>query len=313
MLVIQVGVFYLNSHYLFPKLLINKKTWQYLINIFVILLILSVFFIWFERQFEPENLNEAMRPRGNGLRNRQFRPPSPKQLINGRLILHLLSMLFILFFSSAYAASQMGRKRELLETKTKHESLESEMKFLKSQINPHFLFNALNNIYSLTITGSEKSSEMILKLSAMLRYIIYECNVPFVALEKEWEYIQNFISFQEIKAKDAIDLKLEFNNEDPGTMIAPMIFIPFIENAFKHSNIENTNEGWVHISLNNKNDELIFQVDNSVSSEKLNKDEAGGIGLENVKRRLELLYESKADLIINDKKNSYSVLLRIVK
>lgn len=314
MLIIQISVFYLNSHYLFPKLLISKKTWFYLLNIFVILLILTAFFIWFERQFIADHLNDVMRPRLDGMRERTFRPPPKgRQMLNARVLFQLLSLLFVLIFSSAYAASKIGRKRELIETKSKHESLESEMKFLKSQINPHFLFNALNNIYSLTITGSEKSSEMILKLSTMLRYIIYECNVPFVALEKEWNYITNFIDFQKIKTKEEIDLKLDFSDEAGSTLIAPMIFIPFIENAFKHSNIENTDEGWVHISLNNKPEELIFQVDNSIASEAINKDEIGGIGLENVKRRLELLYNNKFDLIINDNKNSYSVILRIIK
>ena len=187
------------------------------------------------------------------------------------------------------------------------------MKFLKSQINPHFLFNALNNIYALTISGSEQSSEMILKLSYMLRYILYECNGPFVSIEKEWEYILNFIDFQNLKSKDDININLDFTNDSAGALISPMIFIPFIENAFKHSHVDSLAEAWVNISLNNKKEEIIFQVDNSIPSKKHNQDELGGIGLENAKRRLELIYSDNYDLIINDKKNSYSVILRIRK
>jgi len=106
---------------------------------------------------------------------------------------------------------------------------------------------------------------------------------------------------------------VDFNNEQKGSKISPMVLIPFIENAFKHSNIDDTEEGWVRISLNNKRDEIIFQVENSMPKEEQNKDKVGGIGLENVKRRLDLIYEKKYDLIINDNVKSYSIILRIQK
>lgn len=312
LVIVQSALFYGNSQILFPKLIKSRKTWIYVLNVIIILVILSIFFLWFERNFIPENLGDAAQLRMNRMRERPFRP-SPRQLVNARFLFDLLSILLILVLSSAYAATQMSRKRELIESQKNSESLKSEMTFLKSQINPHFLFNALNNIYSLTLTGSEKSSEMILKLSAMLRYILYECNVSFVVIEKEWDYIINFIDFQKLKSKDEINVKLDFNNELANSLITPMILIPFIENAFKHSNLEDSNQGWVHISLNNKIDEIIFQVDNSIAAENISKDDVGGIGLENVKRRLELIYPEKYNLIINDNVKSYSIILQIQK
>ena len=309
---VQAALFYTNSYYLFPKLIESKKVWKYILNLTIILIILLIFFLWFERSFHPNIINEL----GNRRMNRMpGGPPNvlPRKLMNAQILFDILSLMIILVLSSAYSAAQISQKRELKDFKSSQAQLESEMKFLKSQINPHFLFNALNNIYSLTLTGSDKSSEMILKLSAMLRYILYECNGPFVSIEKEWEYILNFVDFQKLKSKDVINLNMEFKNDSPGSLITPMIFIPFIENAFKHSHVDSIDDAWLNISLNNKKEEIIFQVDNSIPANKQSKDEAGGVGLENVKRRLELVYAKNYDLIINEKKNSYSVILRIHK
>lgn len=315
LVILQIALFYYNTQVLFPKLMANKKVWIYILNILAILFILFLFFLWFEKQFIPEGINDLGQNRMNRQpSDRQFRGGGPRrQLFNAFVLFDFLSLLVVLILSSANAAAFLSRKKELVEIEKSKENLTSEMNFLKSQINPHFLFNSLNNIYSLTLTGSERASDMILKLSAMLRYILYECNVHYVAIEKEWDYILNYIDFQKLKSKEDLNLKLEFNNESPAALISPMIFIPFIENAFKHSNIENKKEGWIHISLNNKKQEIIFQIDNSKSTEELSRDEVGGIGLENVKRRLELVYGSKFDLIINDSMKSYSIMLRIQK
>jgi LytS/YehU family sensor histidine kinase len=313
LIMIQISLFYYNSQRLFPALLSTKKTWKYLLNLLVILALLFIFFTWFERQFLPEIVEEMAPNKLNRLQERAMRGGPPRrQLLNALILFDFLSLLIVLILSSAYSAASMSRKKEQLESQKNVENLSSEMKFLKSQINPHFLFNALNNIYSLTLTGSAEASEMILKLSEMLRYILYECNDSYVSIEREWNYIQNFIDFQQLKSKDKLNLELSFTNDNPGAMISPMIFIPFIENAFKHSNIENRS-GWIRIALNNKPEEIIFQVDNSVSLEKKNQDNTGGIGLDNVKRRLELVYNKQADLIINDSKESFGVLLRIKK
>lgn len=309
---VQAALFYTNSYYLFPKLIESKKVWKYILHLSIIIIILLIFFSWFERSFHSNIINEL----GNRRMNRMAgepRPILPRKLLNAQLLFDILSLMIILVLSSAFSAAQISQKRELKDFKSSQAQLESEMKFLKSQINPHFLFNALNNIYSLTLTGSDKSSELILKLSAMLRYILYECNGPYVSIEKEWEYILNFIDFQKIKSKEAINIEMEFTNDAPGSLITPMIFIPFIENAFKHSHVDSIEEAWLNISLNNKTEEIIFQVDNSIPTNKQSKDEVGGVGLENVKRRLELIYSKNYDLIINEKKNSYSVILRIHK
>lgn len=312
-ILIHLGLFYLNSNVLIPKLIIDKKTWLYILYIIVIFFILFIFFNWFEKQFLPEDLTDAARTRLEMQKNRPLNIPNPRQLFRARLVAEILGLLIILVISSAYSVTRISRKKERDDDLAKSEKLQSEMKFLKSQINPHFLFNALNNIYSLTLTGSEQSSDMILKLSDMLRYILYECNEFKVPIENEWKYIQNYIEFQKLKSEDELNIRVEFNNESPGALIVPMILIPFVENAFKHSRVEDAENGWVSVSLNNKVTEIIFQVENSIPHQKHNKDDVGGIGLENVKRRLELSYGKTQDLIISDTPTSYSVILRINK
>lgn len=308
---IHMGLFYLNSNVLIPRLITNKKTWLYILNVIIIFFVLFIFFNWFEKQFIPEDISEVNRARMEMQKNRPLN--IPRQLFRARLVAEILGLLIILVISSAYSVTKISRKKERDDELVKSEKLQSEMKFLKSQINPHFLFNALNNIYSLTLTGSEQSSDMILKLSDMLRYILYECNESHVPIENEWKYIQNYIEFQKLKSKDELNIRVEFNNESPGALIVPMILIPFVENAFKHSRVEDAENGWVTLSLNNKVREIIFQVENSIPQQKHNKDDVGGIGLDNVKRRLDLTYGKSQDLIINDTPKSYSVILRINK
>jgi sensor histidine kinase YesM len=312
-LTIHISLFYFNSNKLIPNLIRDKKTWLYFLYISVIFIVLLIFFNWFERQFIPDDIPEILRNRLERQKNNPFSLYNPKQLFRARLFAQLLAMLIILVISSAYSVTKLSRKKERNEELAISEKIQSEMKFLKSQINPHFLFNALNNIYSLTITGSKHSSDMILKLSEMLRYILYECNEAQVPLENEWKYIENYVEFQKLKSKDELNIRMEFNNAFSGALIAPMILIPFVENAFKHSRVEDADEGWVSISLNNNDEAIIFQVENSIPKQIHNKDDVGGIGMENVNRRLELAYGTSYDLIVNHTPTMYSAILRINK
>lgn len=307
----QMGLFYLNSELFIPQLVVHKKTWLYILYVLSAMVILILFFYYTDRLFVPEDIQSAIqnkRPRFRGPQAFQAR-----QLFRARFLFEIFALFIILIISTAYSVSKIGRKRERENAQKQSEQLNSEMKFLKSQINPHFLFNALNNIYALTLTGSDRSSDMILKLSHMLRYILYECNEPTVILENEWDYIQNYIEFQKLKSQDDLNIKLHFDNQMPKSTLIPMLLIPFVENAFKHSKVEDVKNGWIQIHLNNQPEEVIFQIENSVPSMNHQKDNVRGIGLENVKRRLELGYPNSYDLIINDSPSIFSVVLRIKK
>lgn len=202
-------------------------------------------------------------------------------------------------------------EQEQEANKLKNENLETELKFLKSQINPHFLFNALNNIYTLAYIQDSKAPEMILKLSDMLRYILYDCTSQEVPLDKEISYIKNYIELQQLK-NDELDVKVDIQENISGyTKIAPMLFIPFIENSFKHSKIEDTENGWIALSLSQENEQLCFKMGNSKPNTEFTKDKVGGIGLQNVRRRLELLYPHQHQLTIHNEEESFEVELRL--
>ncbi|GAA0720994.1 hypothetical protein GCM10009430_21770 [Aquimarina litoralis] len=194
---------------------------------------------------------------------------------------------------------------------SKNENLQTELKLLKSQINPHFLFNSLNNIYALSVIDSDKTQQSISYLSEMLRYVLYECDRPFVTIKKELAYIENYIQLFSLKSSKPYNINTEFEVSDPSILIAPMLFIPFIENAFKHSNIEKPESSFMDIYLYSSTEVVVFKVENSIPKDTMIKDKIGGIGLENVKKRLNILYAEKHTLHIDTKNQIFKVELRI--
>ncbi len=192
---------------------------------------------------------------------------------------------------------------EKIKTKLENEKLTSELAFLKSQINPHFLFNSLNNIYSLAYQKSDKTPEAVMKLSEIMRYMLYESNEATVKLDDEIRYLQNYIELQKLRFKDKAYIKFEIDGETNDKRITPLILISFVENAFKHG-IATDKDNPIKIVLNVSSNKLFFQVVNRKSVQ--NKDETGGIGLLNVKRRLDLLYDGEFRLHIDDHESIYN-------
>jgi two-component system, LytTR family, sensor kinase len=168
----------------------------------------------------------------------------------------------------------------------------AELKYLKSQINPHFLFNALNNLYSLTLEKSEKAPEVVLKISSLLNYVLYECDVPRIELNKEVDNIRSYIDLQKIRYDDKVNIVLDIQGEPSEITIAPLLILPVIENAFKHGLDKNVGNGFIKININVSDDSRFnLTVTNSLNGE--NNHEGEGIGLSNLKKRLELQYPQK--------------------
>ncbi|MCB0528764.1 MAG: histidine kinase [Saprospiraceae bacterium] len=214
--------------------------------------------------------------------------------------------------SALFEIAGFANRKEKEATDFRNEKLEAELKFLKSQINPHFLFNALNNIYTLTVIKSDQAPENLLKLSGMLRYMLYECKADRVPLRKEIEYLKHFIDLHLLKDSRGLNVETDFDESRPELNIAPMLLIPFVENAFKHSKVEDLTHGWIKIALRTFDDRLEFDVENSVPETAFTKDSAGGIGLNNVRRQLELLYPGRHELRIDPGPGSFSVNLKIM-
>lgn len=190
------------------------------------------------------------------------------------------------------------------------QKLESELQSLKSQINPHFLFNTLNNIYSLALDNSGKTPEMILKLSELMRYIIYDCREVTVALRKEIEFIQNYISLEQLRLGGRTHVTFESDIQSE-LKIAPLLFINFLENAFKHSS--KSDGSFIHVFITQLDSNSIhFVVENSKDSDDVSEHNPySGIGLENVKKRLELLYPKCYTLEIEKNNNIFRIKLII--
>lgn len=223
----------------------------------------------------------------------------------------LLPPLLVFIGSTLQEITLLANRRQKDIIRLKNEQLQTELQFLKSQLNPHFLFNCLNNIYALTVLNSNKASDNVLKLSNMLRYMMYDCNDQQVPLSKEIEYLKDYITLFSLKERLPLNIESSFDECKTNWQIAPLLFIPFVENAFKHSNVENTETGWVKIHLSCTDDKINFEISNSIPNVSFTKDRQGGIGLRNVQRQLQLMYPNRHSLQILETKETFFVQLKI--
>lgn len=185
------------------------------------------------------------------------------------------------------------QKINLKYAQAEREKLEAELNALKSQLNPHFLFNCLNNIYSLSLTKSPQTPEIILKLSDMMRYVLYESRENFIPVKKEIEFLTNFIELQKIRLNDKIDIRCEIEGAVPDKKIIPLIFEPFIDNAFKHGLRNPAPSPFIHVLIQFEGEIMRYTVTNNHSALPILSDNKNsGIGLQNIQRRLAHLYNT---------------------
>jgi hypothetical protein len=229
------------------------------------------------------------------------------------IYLRLLGLLGIVFFASSVKLLKHWYNMQRVNQMLVKEKLEAELNFLKSQVHPHFLFNTLNNLYALTLKKSEQSPEVVLKLSEMLDYMLYQCNEDKISLDKEIKLIKNYISLEQLRFSDRVDIKFDITGRTSNNFIAPMILFPLIENCFKHGISIDTKTGWIKIKLSVDRNELLYEVSNSKPQPDVEKKEeiSKGIGLKNVQKRLELIYPQRHDLQISEKENSFSCILKL--
>ena len=199
---------------------------------------------------------------------------------------------------------QKRKVRELKEA-----SLRAEVDSLKTQINPHFFFNTLNNLYGLTVEKSDMAPEVILKLSDMMRYTIYEGEKDRVALKDEITYSENFIELQKIRFHREVDVKFEQFIEEADVKVPPLLFIVLVENAFKHGAESITENAFIHVKLMSLNNSILFETQNNFEEDETI--ESGGIGLKNLQRRLQLLFPDDHTLVLDGTSNGvYKAVLK---
>jgi LytS/YehU family sensor histidine kinase len=218
----------------------------------------------------------------------------------------LIIMMYLLSFVVSFALRMNARWQY-----TEKERMSAQLSYLKTQINPHFLFNTLNGIYAVAIDKAPLAADMIEKLSAMMRYTLHDTKSDFVPLEKEISYIDDYIVLQKVRFDESVKLSYICEGNFEQSQIAPLLLIPFIENAFKHG-VNSEQDSDISIKLVCNNDELALQVKNNKVNVERSKLEASGLGIDNTKNRLNLLYPNKHLLSITENKDTFNVSLHII-
>lgn len=220
-----------------------------------------------------------------------------------------LSSFIVLTMTALLKFLQEWYKQQEKNRELAFSQLQAEHKMLRMQVNPHFLFNALNNIYSLSWKKSDAAAPAILKLAELMRYLLYDSAEKQVSLQTEVDYIQNYIGLQKLKYGDT-DQILFTTKGINSVLIDPLLFIPFVENAFKHGNLGDP-EAFIKIRVELDGPHLEFRISNTFNPDDEKKDEVGGIGIENVRSRLQTFYPGKHQLELGNDGHIYSVLLTI--
>lgn len=284
-----IALFYVNAYILFPRFFYQKKYGGFAFSLVLVFILLFII---------------------NRLSLAILIPEKPFQS-NLFLFLYFFPCLFILACSTAFTMVRDRLISDRLAKEKENENLKTELAFLRSQVSPHFMFNVLNNMVALARKKSDELEPSLIKLSSLLRYMLYETDEEKVLIEKEVEYLQSYIDLQVQRFRKKVNVNVIMNDFDHSYFIEPMLLIPFVENAFKHGTglIENAE---INIELKAKNNMLQFTVSNNYDSTSREiKDKTSGIGLQNVRRRLNLLYSRAHTLLVCDKDNKFLVSLQL--
>jgi two-component system LytT family sensor kinase len=295
-----IAFYYVNTHLIIPKLLDHKKFLSYTL----ITLVLLVFYGFLPRIYHHLFGDLLPQPPQPGRPPRMRNPP----LVNSG---NIAIFLMVFVFSTGIKVINQWLRSEQRTKEIANEKLQAELSFLKAQINPHFLFNTLNNIYALASAQSEHTAAAVMKLSSIMRYVLSEARNDLVPLEKEILFTSHYIELQKMRLTDKTSIDFTIKGDPAGRQIAPLLLLPFVENAFKYG-ISTREWSPIRILLEINKDSLYFSISNHKHlNTSLKMTDNTGIGISNTKRRLDLLYEGRYELIIDDKTNDFSVHLNI--
>lgn len=272
-------VFYVNYLYLVKRFLFTRKTGWFIlgnIGLIIVAMFLVHFFMEMLPKF-PERIPETRRP--------------PKEVLHFRFFIgNSLMYIFIVALSVAFRSTTGWYKIEAERRELERSRSEAELQNLKSQLNPHFLFNTLNNIYSLIAFSPEKAQDTVHELSRLLRYVMYDSTYETVTLGKELDFVRNYIELMRIRLPEHVVLDASVSSEVPENQVAPLLFISLIENAFKHG-VSNNKPSFIYIDIYQEGNKVVCDILNSDFPKNAENDKSGsGIGLANLRKRLSLLY-----------------------
>lgn len=286
---LRMLLFYANAYILIPRLVYRKQYILYIISLIGAFLLL----------FVGDKLFFTSLITGMNYKFWNF------------FVFNILPFLFIVASSAAYRMIRDRIKENQINKERETENLKTELSFLRSQVSPHFMFNVLNNMVALARKKSDDLEPSLIKLSSLLRYMLYETNEDKVLLEKEIEYLKSYIDLQRQRFGENVSIQTNFSEIEPGHTIEPMLLIPFVENAFKHGTGMILNAE-IQIDMKVQNGRLYFKVANKYADlPEQQKDKTSGIGLTNAKRRLNLLYDNSHSLQVDKRDGWFKIDLQI--
>lgn len=293
-LIVAIATVYTFNYYLIPKILLKNKKKTFIafafvsiVMFFYIELLLTLFLV-VKQLYAGYSLFPEMVD----------------------VVMLFFNMFFVVFVAIAIKFYKRWSETNYREQKVLKEKVEVEMQMLRTQINPHFLFNTLNSIYVLAMKNSDQTANTVMKLSDILDYILYKIDTPKIPVTTEIQIIENYIELEKIRFANRVDLDFNTDIKSKGIEIPPMLIIPFIENSFKHGVAKSLEKSWIKVSIEENGHLMNIAVSNSKGKQQT-KSESGGIGLANVKKRLDILFHDNYKLDISETINTFDVFLAI--
>ena len=299
-------VFLINLFVLVPRFLFNDKRSQYFV--IVTMMIFAIAAISFTIHPMGPSHGDA-----RGIHNPNIPPDFPNNVLPllGGILNNLIAALLILGSSTAIELEYKWRIEQKLRKDAEKEQLKTNLALLRHQVSPHFFMNTLNNIHALIEIDSDKAQDAIERLSTLMRYLLYDSAQSTIELKKEIEFIHSFVSLMQLRHSDELEIKILVPNQVPDIKIPPMLFISLLENAFKHG-VSYPSKSYVYLEIQLYENTLSCNIKNSKHKVATNQyEEYSGIGLENIKKSLNLLYEKDYSLNISDKEHEFEVNLII--
>ncbi|MCC9167679.1 sensor histidine kinase [Pontibacter harenae] len=297
----KMALVYFNVYYLMPRYLLLKRYLEYFVYLF---LLMAAIVALMQYVLLPLLVDPFFCPTTYTTDN----------LSLYRFIKNVVSINYVVAVTAViYLLKNWYRHQQASQTLAK-DKLEAELQFLKGQIHPHFLFNTLNSLYALTLKKADTAPEVVLKLSDLMDYMLYDAAAAKVPLTKELSYIKNYIDLERMRYGNRVAISYNEAGSVSGLSIAPLMLLPFVENAFKHGVSSENDDAWIRIDVKVGEHKLVLLVENSKgvgSRVHSTREMAAGIGLKNVSRRLDLLYEEKHLLKIEDEPESYTIRLEL--
>ncbi|WP_431127278.1 sensor histidine kinase [Flagellimonas flava] len=292
---------YITLYYLMPKYLYHKKMGMYIL----LTVILAISMAMIDRYMTWRYIYQWFYYDEGHWKDPVWYFP--------KILNSLIRVYTPVFVAMSIKLQRFFYQKDQINKALEKEKVETELKFLKAQIHPHFLFNTLNSIYSLSLAKSTKTPDAVLGLSKFLDYMLYDCNDKFITVDKEWEQLMNLVELERLRYGDQLSISATIKDDNKESLIPPLLLLPFVENAFKHGADSLLTDSWIKIDLKLENQQMQFMVENSKATTDLeeNLDSDKNIGLKNVRRRLDLFFPEKHELKILEEPDSFLVKLEI--